>query len=364
MGGNMKPQIVNSKMERFLKKNKLIKALLFVTTILIVVMMSGSLYFRDRVYITDNGVTKELMTSETDVNAILAFGEYTVGQHDRVTYRAETDNIAYITIYRAFDVTINADGKTITVPMIEGTVADAIAKAGLTLGEHDIIDCDADAEVYEGTAIGITRVNYQLRANTSEIPFETVYVDNSNMVIGDERVVTEGENGVRTYVVKEKYVDGVLTGQELTANNIDKEPVTKVIERGTALAEPYAKMDQPDALTLVNGLPEKYTRILSGKATAYTAGYNALTASGRKAEIGTVAVNPNVIPYGSELYIVSQDGKKVYGYAIAADTGIALMDGTVAVDLYFGNKYDHFKDSCRWGAVYCDIYVITEGSGY
>lgn len=360
----MKPQIVNSRMERFLKKNKLIKALLFVTSILIVVMMSGSLYFRDRVYITDNGVTKELMTSETDVNAILAYGEYTVGQHDLVTYRAENENVAYITIYRAFDVMISVDGKNVTVPMVEGTVADAIKKAGITLGEYDIVDVDMNAEVSKGTAIGITRVNYQLRANTSEIPFETVYVDNSNMAIGQERVVTEGENGVRTYVVKEKYVDGVLTGKELTANNVDKEPIAKVIERGTAIKEPYSKMDDPQALKLVNGIPANYTRVLSGKATAYTAGYNAHTASGRKAEIGTVAVNPNVIPYGSELYIVSQDGRKVYGYAIAADTGIALMDGRVMVDLYFGNKYDHYKDSCRWGAAYCDIYVLSEGSGY
>lgn len=360
----MKPQIVNSKMNKLIKQSKLIKAVLFVTSIMMIAMLSGSLYFRDRVYITDNGVTKELMTSETNIDAILAFGEYTIGEHDRVTYRTTDDNTAYVTIYRAFDVYVNVDGKTLTVPTTGATVANILERANVSLYEYDLIDCDLEAEITEGMEINITRVNYQLRASTSEIPYETVYIDNSNMAIGTENVVTQGENGVRTYVVKEKYIDGVLSGKEMTEDNIEKEPVTMVIERGTALAEPYAKMDNPETLTLVDGLPAEYTRVVSGKATAYTAGYNARTASGRLAEIGTVAVNPNVIPYGSELYIVAQDGSQVYGYAIAADTGLGLMDGTVAVDLYFGNRYDHYYDSCRWGAVYCDIYVLSEGSGY
>lgn len=360
----MKPQIVNTRMHGLVKKSRVIKAALFVITMLMVVTMTGSLYFRDRVYITDNGVTKELMTSETNLYEILNFGGYTIGEHDEVTYTNEEDETAHITIHRAFDVIVKADGKDITVPVIDGTVAQVIEKAGVTLGENDLIDCDAEQKVTEGMSIGITRVEYKLRLNTSEIPFETQYVENSNLVIGEERIVCEGENGVKTYYVTEKYVDGVLTGQELTRESVSKAPVTKIIERGTALAEPYAKMKQPEELTLVNGLPAEYTRVISGKTTAYTAGYNAKTASGLMAEIGTVAVNPNVIPYGSELYIVACDGSQVYGYAIAADTGLGMMQGTVLADLYFGNKYEYYDESCAWGAVECDIYVLSEGGGY
>lgn len=359
----MKPQIANAKMNKLMKKSKLVKAALLIASLMTVALMSGSLYFSDRVYITDNGITKELMTSETDVNEILKFGEYTIGEHDCVEFTAD-NGTAHITIHRAFDVTVKADGREIIVPMIDGTVEQVIEKAGISLGEFDITDCDTKQEVAEGMTITITRIEYKLRENTTDIPYEIQYIENSNMVIGEERVVTEGENGVKTFFVEEKYVDGVLSSQELTQESITKEPTTKIIERGTALAEPYAKMEDPEALSLTNGIPTEYTRVVSGKSTAYTAGYNARTASGRMAEIGTVAVNPNVIPYGSELYIVSQDGSKVYGYAIAADTGLGLMDGTVAVDLYFGNKYDYYDDSCRWGAVQVDIYVLTEGEGY
>ena len=57
-------------------------------------------------------------------------------------------------------------------------------------------------------------------------------------------------------------------------------------------------------------------------------------------------------------HIVSPDGM-VYGYAIAADTGLGMMEGTVAVDLFMAS----YEDSCRWGAHYVDIYVLSEGNG-
>lgn len=360
----MKPQIVNAKMNRLQLKSRLVKAAIFVAALVMVGMMTGNLYFRDRVYITDNGVTKELMTSETDVYAILRYGEYTLGAHDRVTYESVNDSTAYINIIRAFDVNVVADGQVVAVPTIGGTAAQIIEKAGVELGENDRVDCELSDEVSAGMTITVTRVSYEIRESTSAIPFDTEYIDNSNLVIGTENIVTEGQEGVRTYYVKETYIDGVLTSKELVKNEVTAEPVTQVIERGTALAVPYAKMDDPSSLKLENGLPVNYTRVLSGKTTAYTAGYNAYTASGRKAEIGTVAVNPNVIPYGSELYIVAQDGSRVYGYAIAADTGLGMMDGTVLADLYFGPMEVNYKDSCRWGAVYCDIYVLSEGQGY
>ena len=36
---------------------------------------------------------------------------------------------------------------------------------------------------------------------------------------------------------------------------------------------------------------------------------------------GAIAVDPSVIPLGSELFIIASDGSVVYGYATAEDTG-------------------------------------------
>ena len=351
----MKPQMINAKMNKLDLRSRLVKAAMFAATIFMVAVMTGSIYFKDRVYITDNGVTRELMTSESDVYAILKLGNYQLSSNDKVSYEEVSSNTAYITIYRAFDVNVTADGETKAVPMIEGTVADVLEKAGITLGEYDELSCELTDRAYKDMDITVTRVEYVTRESTSDIAYDTEYTDNCNLAIGTENVVTAGVNG--------KCVDGKLTSQELISEKTTAEPVTQVVERGTASAVPYSKTSDPEAVKLVNGIPENYTRVLSGKSTAYTAGYGARTASGRAAEIGTCAVNPNVIPYGSKLYIVSHDGRKVYGYAVAADTGLGLMDGTVLVDLYFGSMADHYYDSCAWGAVQVDIYVLEEGNG-
>ncbi len=358
-GDFLKPEVISVNLNRSALRSTILKIVTFAVVVITAVFLTGSLYFRSNVYITDNGVTKQARTNETDVYDILGEQGYTVGAYDSVEFTSD-NKYSYINIIRAFDVYVTADDKTTTVPVIGGTVEETLTKAGVTLGEFDTINFAMTDNVYEGMEITVTRISYTERTENTVVPFETEYVDNTNLQIGYEKVLREGVDGESVLTYKDMFVDGKLSNSELISENVLSEPVAKRVERGTACAVPYAKMADPSALTLVNGIPENYTRIVSGKATAYSSPkVNPLTASGRPALVGTVAVNPNVIPYGSELYIVSQDRKYVYGYAIAADTGLGMMQGTVAVDLFCSS----YADSCRWGAHYVDIFVITEGKG-
>ena len=66
-----------------------------------------------------------------------------------------------------------------------------------------------------------------------------------------------------------------------------------------------------------------------------------------------IAVNPKQIPYGTEMWIVSDDGV-VYGYCIAADTGGFVNKGKFTVDLYMNST-----SQCRqWGARNVTIYIL------
>ena len=69
-----------------------------------------------------------------------------------------------------------------------------------------------------------------------------------------------------------------------------------------------------------------------------------------------MAVDPDVIPYGSTLYIMEPDGSFVYGIAKAYDTGSFSSNGSgVDVDLYFNTT----KEVSLFGRRDVDIYVLS-----
>lgn len=81
------------------------------------------------------------------------------------------------------------------------------------------------------------------------------------------------------------------------------------------------------------------------EATAYTWTGNR-TASGTWPAVGTVAVDPKVIPLGSRLYIEG------YGEAVAEDTG-GLVKGNI-IDIYLPTE-----DQCRqWGRRQVEVRVL------
>lgn len=340
-------------------KSNIAKVFVLVAFVLTIALLTGFLYLKDSVYITDNDATREIRTNETDLYAILSAEKYNIGEFDKVTEEFDENNSRYITITRAFEVGVSADGSRNGFYVTEGAVADLLDMAGITLGEHDRVNFALNTPVTEGMEISVTRVAHSERVIDTVIEFTTEYIDNSNLAIGTEKILTEGKNGLSRAVFNDIYADGVLEQTETVSEETVEQPVTQVIERGTACAVPYAKMEDPTALKLVDGIPETYTRVITGKSTAYSAKAGAYAASGRRAVVGTVAVNPNVIPYGSELYIVSTDRKHVYGYAIAADTGSGMMEGYSMIDLFTAT----YADSCKWGSHIVDVFVISEGNG-
>ena len=95
-----------------------------------------------------------------------------------------------------------------------------------------------------------------------------------------------------------------------------------------------------------------YTDCLTVEATADSGGGK--TAMGTAAGEGTVAVDPDVIPLGSRLYITAEDGSSwVYGYAVAEDTGGSIQGERV--DLFFWSESD-----CRsFGRRTAKVYVLA-----
>ncbi len=97
-----------------------------------------------------------------------------------------------------------------------------------------------------------------------------------------------------------------------------------------------------------DGLPTNYSSYYDGIATAYSSGQ--YTSTGGYVYEGCVAVDPREIPYGTEMYIVSLDGKYVYGWCRAEDTGAFIhWTNGADVDVYIGSE--SFADEWGWRGV-------------
>ncbi len=191
-------------------------------------------------------------------------------------------------------------------------------------GASSALDYEAEDEVKE--TISVVAVEPEMSKEAEETE-ETVEAET-------EAAVTEEA---------EADEDGIAAFDEEITDGVDPESIERV-----------SKFDVPDWLKLdENGVPVEYSDAISGKSCAYTAEPDALMSTGKTVFQGYVAVDPDIIPYGSELYIIAEDGE-VYGYAIAADTGYSVSVGDIIVDLFM----DEYDDCIQWGAKNVTIYIL------
>jgi len=279
----------------------------------------------------------------------------TLGANDMVNpsptelVNAETS----IQVGRKYHVSITADGISSAAIVTEGTVANALTEFGITLGSDDTLSVDKTAKVSEGMKITVARVTFQEATTSEAVAYQKTRENSNTLYKGNTQLQTPGKVGSQTVVTRLKFVDGKAAGSEVISKTMVEQPVNQVTLVGTKRKpSAYAVVDTDGTVTDQSGNVVNYSRKISGKCSAYTGG--GTTSTGRAAAFGLVAVDPKVIPYGSKLYICSPNGKTVYGYAIAADTGGFVYGGHVIADLYYDSE-----GQCRnFGIKNMNIYVL------
>ena len=68
--------------------------------------------------------------------------------------------------------------------------------------------------------------------------------------------------------------------------------------------------------------------------------------------MGAIAVDPTVIPLGTKMCVVSNDGQYVYGYCVAEDIGGGIKGNKI--DLYF----DTYAECWDFGVRMCTVYIL------
>ncbi len=298
-----------------------------------------------------NGMRHTLVTYEEDPHRLMEMADIVAEEDDVFYYTAYNGNLASLSIQRAFPVPVTADGELHTARLSGGTVQDVLKRCGITLGEHDYTEPSLHEPISPETEVTVHRVEYRDTVTHESIPFETEYQYSSLFYRNKRRtmVVQEGAEGTNEITNRERMVDGKLESSQVINVEQIAAPRKQIIKSYQAGA-PVSDMTGPE---IVNGVPSSYSAVYTGRATGYSSS-RGRGASGLGLHYGTVAVNPAVIPYGTKLYITSTDGKFVYGYAIATDTGGSLLNGGALVDLY----YESYGEALLNGVQQVNVYVV------
>lgn len=257
------------------------------------------------------------------------------------------------------------DGSRVAVHTTAVTDPEAVLdEAGFTLGENDTYTTLESGGISEITVqrsaaqkpVEVARVS---ETYTDVIPHQTTYCSDPNLPRGMRTVLTDGKDGQMVCTANVVYENGVETSRTVLSRTVTGQPVDEVVAVGTGVSAASADYAQDTPLVEAGTIRTEsgemltYTDAISVLATAYTCdGYAGTTATGTTARVGAVAVDPSVIPLGSRLFIVSDDGQYVYGVATAEDTGGLIVGNRV--DLYFNTV----SECIEFGARGCTVYIL------
>lgn len=306
--------------------------------------------------VNDKALNLEL-TKGTSVAQVLADHKITLNDSDFINV-SESDMIydeMNIVVKKSISVTVEADGKKSYISLFGGTVQDALRVAGVEVNKDDLVNQPLKNDLTEGMNIKVSRVTYKERTEDEEIAFEREEIQDDSMYVGEESVTTEGVKGSQKVVYRDQYVDGKLKSSEVVSTTVTKKPVNEVVRVGTKVRSAAVSSSSGSGGTAVdhNGNTFTYSAVLVGSGTAYYGG--GITATGVPAQVGVVAVDPDIIPYGTRLYIVSCDGAIVYGYCVAGDTGGFADDGSAIADLY----YNTYGECVQFGRRDICVYILS-----
>ena len=333
-------------------------ATLAVALVCALAFLSQSAFAQNTYVITDGDQVKTHITHTTDPATVLDEAGVRLDEDD--TYTTElVDGVYEVIVQRGMTVTVDHCGEVLQVEASGETVSQLLSRLNIRVDGNTRLSVPGDTEVYDGMEVAVTRIVHTTEVYTTVIPFQEVRYDDPSLPAGVEAVLAEGRNGQM-----ECTADVVYEGTQEVSRNVVSQVVTeqaanRVIAVGTgAVQDTQAQggLIIGDGIIITkDGEVLTFYDTLVVEATAYThtdEGCDYWTSTLTHVRVGTVAVDPRLIPYGTRMFIVSNDGEVIYGIATAEDCGGDIKN--LRIDLYYPTTWECYQ----FGRRDCTIYFL------
>ena len=292
-----------------------------------------------------NGTTTQQVSNAATVGDFLRERNIAIADRDYVEPAPDVPlSDGMVVTYRAaVPVTIQIGEQRIAAESAAQDVGALLQEEGVVLGKFDDVRPSLEQEVPADGLVRVTRVVVWERTERRPIAEQTIHRFDSSISPGSSKVVTKGAPGERSVIVRFEQRDGEDITATVLASRVLHKPRPRVVVDGADEYDAFASL----AATGIARSILTAQHAMAMVATAYTAGCagcSGITAIGRPAGHGIVAVDPGVIPLGTRLFIPG------YGLAIAGDTGGAIHGNRI--DLGFNSLRDAMLFGRREVTVY------------
>ena len=342
------------------RKSVFIRMAVMVIPLVLLLLLSQTAFAQNTYVITDGNRVLVHTSYVTDPAAVLTEAGLALSADDTYTTQVG-DGVSEITVCRAHTVSVHHGGRSIQVDTTGETVSELLNRLDIPVGSDTTVSVPMDTVTYPGMELSVSRTVCREENYTTAISHEVIYCNDDTIPAGTTQVITQGVDGQLLCTASVEYVDGREISRTLVSEKVIQQPVDQVIAIGTG-----SKAVDPDYVPEVpyigdgfivtsTGEVLTYTDVMQTMGTAYSRdGKRRFTYSGTVVKVGSVAVDTNVIPMGTRMFIISNDGEYVYGIATAEDIG-AGVDGA-RVDLYM----DTTAEAIQFGYRGCLVYILGE----
>ncbi|HFI0635352.1 TPA: ZmpA/ZmpB/ZmpC family metallo-endopeptidase [Streptococcus suis] len=112
---------------------------------------------------------------------------------------------------------------------------------GVLIKSEQVSSSVTSSPVTEIVRIGTKKadtVTTETESATKVIPFEISYQDDATLPVGEEKIITAGQNGLATVTTTYTLVNGVRQANPTVTETVTTQPVTQVVARGTKTVTP------------------------------------------------------------------------------------------------------------------------------